>query len=166
MYLGHQTTLNMKVRKGVKNDLPRVLELIQELAEFEKAPDEVDNTVAAMEADGFGENPIFEFYVAEDESGIPGMALYYYRYSKWKGRRMYLEDLIVTHNARGKGIGQALFDAVMAEGLKQNCTGMVWQVLDWNEPAIKFYKEKYGAALDSEWINCSISREQMQRLLS
>lgn len=157
----------MNIRKGKEKDLPRVLELIRELAAFENAPDEVDTTIEAMSMDGFGDQAIFEFFVAEEDDGfIPGMALYYYRYSTWKGRRMYLEDLIVTEGSRGKGIGQLLFDAVMAEGIRKNCTGMVWQVLDWNEPAIEFYKGKYQADLDSEWINCSISRERMKAHLS
>ncbi|MCA6078149.1 GNAT family N-acetyltransferase [Fulvivirga sedimenti] len=152
----------MKIREGIKSDLPRALELIQELADFERAPDEVTNTVEAMEQDGFGPEPLFGFYVAEDvQDGIVGLALYYYRYSTWKGKRMYLEDIIVTESHRGKGIGKALFDQVIRQGIATQCSGMVWQVLDWNEPAIQFYREVYGASLDGEWINCSISREQM-----
>lgn len=157
----------MQIRKGTKEDLPRALELIRELAIFEKAPDEVTNTVEAMEKDGFGEDPIFGFFVAEEDDGsIPGLALYYYRYSTWKGRRMYLEDIIVTEASRGQGIGKKLFDEVIREGVKEDCTGMVWQVLDWNESAISFYKSQYGADLDGEWINCSISREQMDECLN
>ena len=148
----------MKIREGTKSDLSRALELIRELAEFEHAPDEVTNTVEAMERDGFGPDPLFGFYVAEEKTGIVGLALYYYRYSTWKGRRMYLEDIIVTESHRGQGIGKALFDQVIRKGIEMNCSGMVWQVLDWNEPAIQFYREVYGADLDGEWINCSISR--------
>lgn len=147
----------IEIRKGEKRDLPRVLELIKELADYEKAPDEVDNTLELMEKDGFGENPIFGFFVAEDGAkGIVGIALYYFRYSTWKGKRMYLEDLIVTESERGNGTGKLLFDEIIAEGKKQHCTGMMWQVLDWNEPAINFYKKYYNANLDGEWINCSI----------
>ncbi len=157
----------MVIREGKKKDLPRVLELIRELAEYERAPDEVTNTVEAMEKDGFGPEPLYGFYVAEDPAeGIIGLALYYYRYSTWKGKRMYLEDIIVTENHRGKGIGKSLFDKVIAKGIDAGCSGMVWQVLDWNEPAIQFYREVYGANLDGEWINCSISRDQMIRKIS
>ena len=152
-----------EIREGRIEDLPRVLELIRELAEFERAPDEVTNTVEQMERDGFGPNPLFGFYVAEDgESGIVGLALYYFRYSTWKGKRMYLEDIIVTESFRGRGIGKRLFDRVIRKGVEEDCSGMVWQVLDWNEPAIGFYREVYGAALDPEWINCSIERDQME----
>lgn len=148
----------MNIRTGEKSDLPRVLELIRELADYEKAINEVDNSIAQMEVDGFGDNPIFGFFVAEDDQiGIVGISIYYYRYSTWKGKRMYLEDLIVTEDQRGKGIGKLLFDRTIEEGKKQNCTGMMWQVLDWNEPAINFYKKYYGAHLDGEWINCNIS---------
>ncbi len=151
----------MNIRRGKKEDLPRVLELIKELAAFERAPDAVTVTVEDMERDGFGPNPLYGFFVAEDESGIGGLALYYYRYSTWKGKRMYLEDIVVTESYRGKGIGTRLFDRIIRQGIDDQCTGMMWQVLDWNEQAIGFYKGKYGAELDGEWINCSISREEM-----
>lgn len=144
------------IRKGVKQDLPRVLELIKELAVYEKAGDEVTNTVEQMEIDGFGPNPIFGFFVAEENDQIIGISLYYYRYSTWKGRRMYLEDIVVTESHRGKGIGKLLFDETIKQGKEDNCSGMVWQVLEWNEPAINFYKKYYNANLDPEWINCSI----------
>ncbi|MEM9297773.1 MAG: GNAT family N-acetyltransferase [Bacteroidota bacterium] len=145
----------MTIRKGVKQDLPRVLELIKELAEYEKGLHKVSNTVEMMEEDGFGDHPIFDFFVAE-EKDIVGISLYYYRYSTWKGKRLYLEDIIVTESERGKGIGKHLFDATIEYGKANNCTGMVWQVLDWNEPAINFYQKYYQADLDDEWINCSI----------
>lgn len=147
----------MTIRKGKKQDLSRVLELIKELAEYEKAPDQVTNTVEMMEEDGFGENPVFGFFVAEDdEKGIVGISLYYYRYSTWKGKKLYLEDIVVTENERGKGIGKMLFDATIEQGKAINCTGMMWQVLEWNEPAINFYRKNYQAQFDPEWINCSI----------
>ncbi len=146
------TMSNVEIRKGEKQDLPRVLELVNELALFEKASDQVLNTVEQMQEDGFGLRPIFGFFVAYDEQRIIGLSLYYYRYSTWKGKRLYLEDIIVTENERGRGVGKLLFEHTMKFALEQNCTGMMWQVLDWNEPAIEFYK-KYGAKLDGEWIN-------------
>ena len=155
---------NSTIRVGTKDDLPRVLELIKELAAFEKAPHEVINTIALMEHDGFGPNPIYGFFVAENKNGIVGLSLYYWRYSTWKGKRLYLEDIIVTESERGSGIGKLLFDRTMQHALDEHCSGMMWQVLDWNEPAIKFYK-KYGSKLDDEWINCNLERNQIAELL-
>lgn len=140
------------------------MELINELAAFEKAPTEVTNTVKQMEVDGFGPNPIFGFFVAENEGHIVGLSLYYWRYSTWKGKRLYLEDIIVTEAWRGKGIGKLLFDETMRHALNEDCTGMMWQVLNWNEPAIEFYK-KYGATLDDEWTNCSLESNQIKALM-
>ncbi|MBK5278822.1 MAG: GNAT family N-acetyltransferase [Bacteroidia bacterium] len=154
----------MIIRQGEKKDLPRALELIEELATYEKAPQEVINTVALMEQDGFGANAIYGFFVAENEKGIIGIAIYYWRYSTWKGKRLYLEDIIVTEKERGSGIGKLLFDRTMQKALEENCSGMMWQVLDWNEPAIRFYN-KYGAKLDGEWLNCSLEEDQIKRLL-
>ena len=147
---------NTIIREGKKEDLPRVLELVKELAEYEKALHEVTNTVTLMEHDGFGPNAVYGFFVAENENGIVGLSLYYWRYSTWKGKRLYLEDIIVTESERGKGIGKDLFDHTMQHTLDQNCTGMMWQVLDWNEPAINFYK-KYPTVFDNEWINCALN---------
>lgn len=155
----------VKIRPGRKEDLPRVLELVKELATYEKAPHEVINTVEKMEEDGFGPNPIYGLYVAEDASGIIGISLYYWRYSTWKGKRLYLEDIVVTEKHRGKGAGKMLFDKTMEKALEANCTGMMWQVLEWNEPAINFYK-KYGAKLDDEWTNCNLEASQIRQLLS
>lgn len=147
----------MTVRKGKKEDLPKVLELVKELAEYENALDQVSNTVEMMEKDGFGESPIFGFFVAEDDKeNIVGISIYYYRYSTWTGKRLYLEDIVVTKSERGNGVGRQLFDATIAHGKATNCTGMMWQVLHWNEPAINFYKKYYKAELDNDWINCSI----------
>jgi GNAT superfamily N-acetyltransferase len=154
----------IKIREGKKTDLPRVLELVKELAEYEKAPHEVINTVAQMEEDGFGANPIFGFFVAEKDIEIIGLSLYYWRYSTWKGKRLYLEDIIVTEKQRGGGVGKLLFDRTMKHALDTHCTGMMWQVLEWNEPAINFYK-KYGAKLDDEWTNCNLERSQIEYLL-
>lgn len=154
----------MTIRPGKKSDLPRVLELIKELAAYERAPHEVINTVAKMEEDGFGANPIYGFFVAEDSSGIIGLSLYYWRYSTWKGKRLYLEDIIVTEKHRGKGAGKLLFDKTMEKALEENCSGMMWQVLEWNEPAINFYK-KYGSKLDDEWTNCTLEAAQIKEIL-
>jgi GNAT superfamily N-acetyltransferase len=154
----------MTIRQGKKEDLPQVLELVKELAEYERAPHEVTNTVAMMEEDGFGSNPVYGFFVAEEANLIVGLSLYYWRYSTWKGRRLYLEDIIVTESQRGKGTGKLLFDRMMQKTLEENCTGMMWQVLEWNEPAINFYK-KYGAKLDDEWTNCHLESSQIRELL-
>jgi len=149
------STIN--IRKGVKSDLPHALDLIIELAIYEKAEHEVKNTVEQMELDGFGPNPTFGFFVAEDttENKIVGLSLYYYRYSTWKGKRLYLEDLVVSDSQRGNGVGKKLMDKTIAFGKESNCTGMMWQALDWNEPALNFYK-KYGAKFDGEWVNCNL----------
>lgn len=154
------------LREGKIEDLPRVLELINELALYEKAPEQVTNTIAMMEADGFGENPVFGMYVCEkgDTTEIVGIAIYYYRYSTWKGKRIYLEDLVVTQSERGNGAGKLLFDRIMKKGLEENCTGMMWQVLDWNEPAINFYR-KYGADLEAGWLNAHLQDYEIKKLL-
>jgi GNAT superfamily N-acetyltransferase len=153
------------IRVGTKQDLPRVLELVKELALYEKAPHEVTNTVERMEKDGFGPNPIYGLFVAENERGIVGISIYYWRYSAWKGKRLYLEDIVVTEKERGSGIGKQLFDRTMQHALDQDCAGMIWQVLDWNEPAINFYKKYYNARLDGEWINCSLEADDLRRIL-
>jgi GNAT superfamily N-acetyltransferase len=154
----------VNIREGRKEDLPRVLELVKELAAYERAPHAVTNTIALMEEDGFGTNPVYGFFVAEIEDRIIGLSLYYWRYSTWKGKRLYLEDIIVTETERGRGAGKLLFDRTMEKALEDNCTGMMWQVLEWNEPAINFYK-KYGSHLDSEWVNCNLEADQIKKLL-
>ncbi|MBC6991490.1 GNAT family N-acetyltransferase [Hymenobacter sp. BT491] len=152
----------ISIRRGVEADLPQVLGLIQELAVYERAPEEVTNTLADMQRDGFGAESIFKFFVAERENkGIIGLALFYTAYSTWKGRMLYLEDLVVTEAARGMGIGKLLFDAVVAEARVTGANRMKWQVLEWNEPAIGFYK-KIGANLDPEWHNGNLTMEQLQ----
>lgn len=154
--------MNIHIRKAVREDCPRLMELIQELAVFEKAPDEVTVSTEHFADSGFGPNPVWWAFVAEtpatagQPAQVHGMALYYIRYSTWKGQRIYLEDLLVSEAMRGQGLGKLLFERVLQEAREGNYSGMVWQVLDWNEPAINFYK-KYNATLDGEWINCSIS---------
>ena len=143
------------VRRAVKEDCPRLLELVKELALYEKAPDEVTVSMEHFEESGFGPKPVWWAFVAEEEGFIYGFALYYIRYSTWKGQAMYLEDIVVTEPARGKGIGKLLFDRLMEESREKGFKRMVWQVLEWNEPAINFYK-KYNAEFDGEWLNGSI----------
>ncbi len=152
------------IREGKDGDLPRVLELVRELAAYERALGEVSNTLQAMKEDGFGKNPIFGFFVAEVDQEIVGVSLYYYRYSTWKGKRLYLEDIVVTESKRGQGIGKLLFEATLYYSLNQKCTGMMWQVLDWNEPAINFYK-KYSAKMDGEWVNCTLEADEIRHIL-
>ena len=147
--------MEIKIRKAVRKDCLRMMELIQELATYEKAPDEVTVSLSHFEESGFGANPVWWAFVAEVNGVVVGMALYYVRYSTWKGQRMYLEDILVTEEMRGKKIGGLLFDALIEEAKDKKFTGMNWQVLDWNEPAINFYK-KYNANFDPEWVNCSI----------
>ena len=137
-------------------DCPRLLELIRELAEFEKAPNEVTVTLEHFTDSGFGETPVWWAFVAEVDGFVQAFALYYVRYSTWKGQRLYLEDIIVTKEMRGRGLGKLLFDALIDEAKEKGFSGMMWQVLDWNEPAINFYR-KYNATLDDEWINCSLN---------
>jgi GNAT superfamily N-acetyltransferase len=147
---------NIIIRRAVREDCPRLLELIQELAEYERAPQEVTVTLEHFIESGFGAQPVWWAFVAVVDGKVQGFALWYIRYSTWKGQRLYLEDLIVTQEMRGRGLGKLLFDRLIEEMQEKKYTGMVWQVLDWNEPAIKFYK-KYQAAFDAGWVNCSIS---------
>jgi GNAT superfamily N-acetyltransferase len=148
--------MSIVIRDGVRQDVPSMFELIKELALYEKAPEQVTNTIEEMYLDGFGENPIFGSIVSEVDGEIVGMALYYYRYSTWKGKRLYLEDLIVSETMRGHGLGEKLLDATIEKARQTSCTGLMWQVLDWNEPAINFYK-KFGARFDEGWINVHIN---------
>ena len=144
------------IRRAVESDCPRLLELINELALYEKAPEEVTVTLEHFTKSGFGEQPVWWAFVAEENGVVQGFALYYIRYSTWKGQRMYLEDILVTEAMRGKGLGKLLFDRLIEEAKEKGLSGIVWQVLEWNEPAINFYK-KYNTSFDPEWVNCSIS---------
>lgn len=140
----------MNIREGERKDMKAVLELIQELAVFEKEPDAVVITVADLERDGFGDHPLFHTFVAEVDGEIVGMALYYNRYSTWKGKTIHLEDLIVKEKMRGTGVGFALYAKIMAQGKIENVRRIEWNVLDWNTPAIDFYK-KTGAKVLEDW---------------
>lgn len=148
---------NIKIRSAEKKDCKRLLELIHQLAIYEKAPEEVTVTLEHFEESGFGEKPVWWAFVAEIDEQVHGFALYYIRYSTWKGQRMYLEDFIVDEISRGKGIGKLLFDKLIEEAKQKNFNGMVWQVLDWNEPAINFYKKYKGVSFTKEWLTCSIN---------
>ncbi len=153
--------MNFSIRKGVQQDLPQVLGLIKELAEYEKAPLEVTVSVDDMERDGFGEHPIFQFFVAETEGKIVGISLYYIKYSTWKGKCVFLEDIIVTEAYRKFGIGKKLFDEIVKVAKEMKVKRLEWQVLEWNEPAIQFYK-KLNSYFDSEWINCKLTDKEIQ----
>jgi GNAT superfamily N-acetyltransferase len=153
--------MEINIRKGSKEDLPHVLNLIYELAEFEKAPDAVTNTVKDMEQDGFGSQPVFNFHVAEMENKIVGIAIYFVKYSTWVGKGLYLDDLLVTEKLRGRGIGQKLFNAFMEEAKRINAKQVHWQVLDWNTPAIDFYK-KMNASIDAQWLDCKLTEDQIK----
>jgi ribosomal protein S18 acetylase RimI-like enzyme len=147
--------MHFNIRPAAHNDCTSMMQLIHELALYEKAPQEVTASLEHFIESGFGPQPIWWAFVAEHENKIVGMALYYIRYSTWKGQRLYLEDIIVNENYRGKGIGKLLMDALIVEAKNKQFSGIAWQVLEWNEPAINFYK-KYNASMDGEWVNCSI----------
>jgi GNAT superfamily N-acetyltransferase len=140
----------MNIRKGTAEDMNAVLSLIQELAVFEKEPDAVLITVEDLIHDGFGPNPLFNVFVAELNSEVVGIALYYYRYSTWKGKTIHLEDLVVKEKMRGTGIGSALYSEIMKQAKKEKVRRVEWNVLDWNTPAIDFYK-KSGAQVFNDW---------------
>ncbi|HYM95438.1 MAG TPA: GNAT family N-acetyltransferase [Chitinophagaceae bacterium] len=148
--------MEIKIRRPTKEDCPRLLELVHELAEYEKAPREVTVTLDHFTESGFGKNPVWWTFVAEVDNKIAGFALYYIRYSTWKGQTMYLEDIIVTREMRGKGIGNLLMERLIEEPKEKGWKRILWQVLGWNEPAINFYK-KYNASFDEEWVNCGIN---------
>jgi len=146
---------DLTIRDATPADMTTVHALIMELAVYEKAADQMTNTVDQLIKDGFGDKALFECIVAELEKEVIGFALYYTSYSTWKGECLYLEDFLVTESMRGKGIGKLLFDKVFQIAKGKNVGRFEWQVLDWNEPAINFYK-KYNANLDPEWLNGKI----------
>lgn len=148
--------MKITIRKATENDCLRMIELIKELALYEKAPDEVTVSFEHFVQSGFGPNPVWWAIVAEMDGIVQGFALYYIRYSTWKGQRMYLEDIIITEKLRGLGAGKMLFDELIKIGKEKGFFGMVWQVLEWNEPAIRFYEKYPGVKFDAEWLNGSL----------
>ncbi|MEZ7838949.1 MAG: GNAT family N-acetyltransferase [Flavobacteriales bacterium] len=156
--------MKIQIRKGVQTDLPQVLDLIKELAIYEDALDEVTIKLEDLERDGFGSERLFHFLVAVNEKELVGIAFYYTRYSTWKGKILYLEDFVVKEQDRGNGIGTLLFEETLRVCKNKEYNGMAWQVLDWNEPAINFYK-KYKASLSSSWLNCKLSKNQIKSLI-
>ena len=154
----------MIIRKGTKEDMQAVLDLIIELAVFEKEPDAVVVTVDDLVRDGFSENPLFQCFVAEVENEIIGMALYYYRFSTWKGKTIHLEDLIVKESKRGTGAGFALYKEIIKQGKAKNVRRIEWNVLDWNTPAIDFY-EKSGAKVLGDWRVVHMDDKGIERFL-
>jgi GNAT superfamily N-acetyltransferase len=143
------------IRPARRDDCPRLLELVRELAAFERAPDAVTVSPARFEEAGFGSCPVWQAVVAEDGGTVVGFALWYVRFSTWTGCRLYLEDIVVTASRRGEGIGHRLFGAALAEARRRGYAGMSWQMLDWNESACRFY-DRYGPRYDGEWVNCHI----------
>jgi len=155
--------MSIHIRKGIEQDIPEALQLINELARFENAPDEVEVTIEEMTDWGFGTDKQFDFYVALIDEVIVGIALYYFKYSTWKGKCLFLEDIVVTESQRGKGVGKLLFNKVVDVSKEMKVRRVEWQVLDWNTPAKEFYK-KYDSILDGEWVNCKLTNHQLGKL--
>ncbi len=153
------------IRKGLKNDLPAVLNLIKELADYEKSLKEVTITLKDLEKDGFGKHPWYWFLIAEKNKTIIGLSFYWIRYSTWKGKFLFLEDFIIKKEYRRSGIGSELFEATIKECHKLKLNGMIWQVLDWNTPAIDFYK-KYNANISSDWLNGKLDKKQIDKIFN
>ena len=148
--------MNINIRKAIQEDCKRILELVTELAVYEKEPNAVTVEFDHFVESGFGNNPVWWAFVAEINGNVEGFALYYIRYSTWKGKRMYLEDLLVTEELRGFGAGKLLFNQLIEEAKAKKLSGIAWQVLDWNEPAINFYEKLGNVSFDNGWVNCSI----------
>lgn len=150
MILTIKSTTTMNIRPAKTGDMYNVLQLIKELAAFEREPEAVEITVDDLIKNGFSENPLFNVIVAEQDQEIIGMALYYNRFSTWKGKTIHLEDLIVTESMRGTGAGYALYAEILNIAKRENVRRVEWVVLNWNEAAINFYK-KSGATVLQDW---------------
>ncbi len=155
--------MKVLIREVNEVDIPSVLKLVHELAVYEKAPDEVEVNAEQMKEWGFGKDALFRFFVAEENGNVLGIALYYYKYSTWKGKCIFLEDIIVTETQRKKNIGSKLFEQVVQVAKREGVKRLEWQVLSWNEPAIAFYK-KYKSNFDEEWLNCKLTYAQIQSM--
>lgn len=155
--------MEMKIRTGVKTDLPAVLELIKELADYENSGNQVSITLDELENDGFGERPWYWFLVVEKDNAIIGLSFYWIRYSTWKGKFLFLEDFVIKEEYRNQGIGSKLFEKTIKVCKKLNLNGMIWQVLDWNTPAIKFYK-KYNSDISKDWLNGKLTKKQINEI--
>jgi len=155
--------MEMTIRKGVKADLPAVLELIKELADYENALNQVSITLEELENDGFGEHPWYWFLIAEKDNDIIGLSFYWIRYSTWKGKFLFLEDFVIKKEYRNQGIGSKLFEETIKVCQKLNLNGMIWQVLDWNMPAINFYK-KYNADISKNWLSGKLTKKQIDEI--
>jgi len=153
------------IRQGRESDVEAVWQLVYELAAYERAPEEVITSPEIFRRDGFGKHPLFSILIAERANEVVGTALCYVRYSTWKGPVLFLEDLVVRESERGKGIGDRLFRAVLKQMVDSGYHGMVWQVLDWNEPAIRFYN-RYGATMKKGWENMTITADQARAALT
>ena len=154
--------MHINLRKANESDIPAVISLIKELALYKKAPQEVTITEEDLKKDGFGNNPVFEIILAENKNEIVGMAFFYISYSTWKGKCIYLEDIIVKQAFRGNKIGKQLFESVIVKAKEIGAKRMQWQVLEWNTPAINFYK-KYNAGLDQTWVNGRLTEQQIKQ---
>jgi GNAT superfamily N-acetyltransferase len=155
--------MNITIREGVKGDLPSVLKLIKELADYENALDQVTITLHDLEQDGFGSHPCYWFLVAEKEDKIIGLSFFWIRYSTWKGKFLYLEDFVIKEEYRRHGIGSKLFEETIRICKQLNLNGMIWQVLDWNSPAINFYK-KFNAEISKDWLNGKLTEKQIENI--
>ena len=155
--------MDIDIRKGIKKDLPQVLALIKELADYEKSLDQVDVTLEQLEKDGFDGHPHYYLLVAEEKGEIIGICFYFIRYSTWKGKVLFLEDFVVKEEYRRMGIGGMLFEETIRIANKENMDGLHWQVLDWNTPALNFYK-KYNASISSTWLNGRLDKNQIKNL--
>jgi len=157
--------MKITIREGIKEDLPAVLRLIKELANYEKSLDEVTITLEDLEKDGFEGSPCYWFLVAEKDNEIVGLSFYWIRYSTWKGKFLFLEDFVIKEEYKRQGIGSKLFEETIKICKDQKLNGMTWQVLDWNTPAIDFYK-KYDAEISTDWLNGKLTKKQIEKMMN